>query len=713
MRAILFATLICVATARATSPEQIAALFRPFIAEEIVLSPDGRRVAYTEHVGQELRIVIMKLEAPYAKVTLLADDDRELIFSQEKRRANLRFLRWATPNRLVFAPSEEVTPGPRSRILSPVLAVDADGKNPRTLLDGPDLVATVDDPRAGFRDVSRHSRIIGFAPGDRDHLLVQALGREMRLAPAPDAGAIGAAGSTLPPLTVAAIVPTTLFKVNVHTGKRTTVVEDFFNGQVAYDRAGRSRLSYATPTHSLERTFSLLGPRVPKFDAALLGPLAAEFRITPQNYFGAHAYPLGFDLDPDVLLIASNLGRDTFGVYALNLKTRQRTDLALEHPHVDLASLEPTYPSPLLVFDEARGHLVGVRNPGAPPVAVWRDPELAAAQNTLEQKFTGRTVALLGWSEARDVFLVRVTGGTEPGRTYTFQRKTNRLLEILRSAPWLRATDLGATEFFEFDTPQGVHLTGYVTQPRNLRRTPPPVLVCFASGFPGRPHAEFDREAQVLAAMGVVVLRLNHRGVGRFGLAHRDAILAGIDRAPVEDALAAVDWLARQRPIDRKRIATLGYDFGGYLAVRALQLHPDAFRAAIAFNALLDPSHSLTPAADFRSESNFYQEATRAFLQRGQTDLAPLSVLHRTETLTRPVFLVVNAARTDAVGIDNARLRDQLRGRDITADYIEVNADFTAGLPAARRVVYDRLEEFLNLNLYDFKVKIGESTEIK
>ena len=715
MRAALLAVFALAATARATSPEQIDALFRPLIAEQVVLSPDGQRVAYTEHTGADLRIVIMKLEEPYAKVTILADEDRGLTFSQEKQRATLRFLRWATPNRLVFAPNEEAA---RQRILSPVLAVDADGKNPRKLLDGSDLVAAVVNP--GVLDpleVPRRSRIIGFAPGDRDHLLVQALGREMRLPPAPPpfVGPVATPRSMFGTLNVPVIVPTTLFRLDIHTAKLAHLGDEFVSGSVVYDRSGRSRLTYARPTFSLARTFALLGPGAPKFDAALLGPFAAEFRVTAENYFGAHAYPLGFDLDPDVLLVASNLGRDTFGVYALNLKTRQRTALALEHPHVDLAGLEPTYPSPFLVFDEARGHLVGVRSPGAPPVTVWADPALAAAQSALERKFPARTVTLLDWSDARDVFLARITGGTEPGRTFVFQKQANLVLEILRSAPWLRAADLNATEFFAFDTAQGVHLTGYVTQPRNLRRTPPPVLVCFAAGFPGRPHDEFDREAQVLASMGLVVLRLNHRGVGGFGLAHRNALLEGLDRAPVDDALAAVEWLARQRPIDRKRIATLGADFGGYLAVRALQLHPEAFRCAIAFNAPLDLTRWLAPSVsvDAGVEPDFDQEAVRAFLQRGRADLAPLGVLREPGALTRPVFLLVDAARTDAIGIDNLRLRDQLRQRDLAVDYVEVTADYRAGLPAARRAVYDRLEEFLNLNLYDFKVKVGETKEVK
>ena len=703
---IYFAVIAVTATARATNHDQIAALFRPFVAEQVTLAPDGRHVAYTEHVKNELNVIIMSLEPPYAKLRLLVADDQALAFSKEKQRAQLRFLRWATPNRLVFAPAEESFRikqppgffGPK--YFAPILAVDADGKNPDTLVDGSDYVATVSavptDTDDGIHQYTRASEIIGFPAGDRDHLLVRAIGYEF---------------PTDPPT----LVPTTAFKVNIHTGKKTALESEFFIGAVGYDQQGRSRLSYVRPLHSPDRSFILQGATPLKFDAAWLGSLAGNFTITPRNYFGERAFPLGFDVDPDVLYVASNIGRDTFGVYALNLKTKQRTDLALEEPHVDLAPLEPDYPSLQLVFDEFRDTFAGVRSPGPKPVAKWRDPDLTAAQRALEKKFPARTVEILEWSEAPTAFLMRVTGGTEPGRYFVWQKTDNLVLEILRRAPWLAAADLHATEFFEFVTAQGVYLTGYVTLPRASRLKPPPAVIRFADGFPGSAHAEFDREAQVLAAMGFVVIRLNHRGVGGFGIKHREAILAGIDRVPVDDAIAAVDWVAARHPIDRKRVATMGLGFGGYLAVRAVQLHPEAFRCAVAFNAPLDLAFWLRAevTTDMGTEIDFSQEVNRAFLQRGPADLRALSVLEKPETLTNPVFLLANAGGTDATAIATIRLRDQVRRQGGVVDYIEVNADFAANLPDARAAVYDRLEEFFNLNLYDYKVRIGPTKEIK
>src|SRR4051812_37207110 len=48
----------------------VTTLFQPFLAEQVALAPDGRHVAYTEHRGEELAIIILQLEEPYAKVRI-------------------------------------------------------------------------------------------------------------------------------------------------------------------------------------------------------------------------------------------------------------------------------------------------------------------------------------------------------------------------------------------------------------------------------------------------------------------------------------------------------------------------------------------------------------------------------------------------------------------------------------------------------------------
>lgn len=70
----------------------------------MALSPDGHYLAHTQHVGPELMINILDLETLTRKTRLIADEDRLIGPAKIPQRASLRFLEWATPTRLVFAP---------------------------------------------------------------------------------------------------------------------------------------------------------------------------------------------------------------------------------------------------------------------------------------------------------------------------------------------------------------------------------------------------------------------------------------------------------------------------------------------------------------------------------------------------------------------------------------------------------------------------------
>jgi dipeptidyl aminopeptidase/acylaminoacyl peptidase len=693
----------------ASFEEKVTALYRPWESETAALAPDGRHLAYTRHVKNELWIAIVDVEDPTQRTNIAVADDKVVMYSREKQPVKLRYLRWFSATRLVFAPEEEekrvLGLGGSRRISSPILAVNADGSEPRTLADGPDFSYMIElpppaiDGPPGGPDVgndmfARNTRIVGRKADEPDFLLVEAHGLPP---PRP----------TVPP------IPTTLFKINVNTGKTEMLADNVGRGAFLYDQTGRARVFYSQPERERVWPFLLQPPKSGNWRDPGNGSdrLTRDFAVTVENYFGARSVPLAVDFDPRVLLVASNLGRDTFGVYGWNVETRQRTALAIEHPYVDLAGLEPNFTQPPLVFDFAQRKLAGVRGQGVTSFTTWLDAELAAIQASLDRKFPRRTVEILDWDDRRQTILFRVGGPGDPGRTYIFKRTENLVTEFLRRAPWLRPEDLNESSSFEFDTPAGVHLTGYLTVPRTPRINPPPLVIYLPAGFLARAQSDFDRDAQALADLGFLVARVNYRGGDGFGAKHRTGIQSGIDRAPVDDLLATVEWLAQHHAVDRRRIATMGEGFGGYLAVRALELAPDTFRCAIALDAPLDLERWLRPPAD-STIVDLRREARYAFLQHSGVSLAQTSALRDVERLTKPVMLIVGARSGPEIEAQNGELRAALRKRGRTQEYLALDsADFALGLPGARAKVFRRIEEFFNLNLYDYKVKVGEVEE--
>lgn len=610
-RLISLAAFVCVAgLVRAASfDDRVEALFRLPLGETMALSPDGQRVAYTTHADRELAIAIMSLEPPGPRRTVKTAPDRDgvsPVLAESQPTEHLRFLRWATADRLVYAPAERVVPLPpltdkngRSRpnpdgptILSPIRVVDVDGKQHGTLIDAHNFQETPADARRTLADLLRTTKE-----------LVATRDEPVRW--------------RMPNLAILGFV---------RRGQEQLIIE--------------TRGAYSPPAQ-----------------------------------------------------------------HAIDIRTG----------HVTV--FDGNWPSPPgepQIFDWFRLKVVGERKEAARPTTAWRDDELGRVQRELEAKFPRRAVEILDWSETRTRVLFRVTGGSDPGRVFVFQRPEDLVLEILRRAPWLSAAKLNDTRFFECAAPDGARLSGYLTWPSKPRHQPPPLLVVFPSGFPGRAQPAFDPEAQVFADLGFAVARLNHRSVAGVRAEDLTALRTAVDRAAVDDARAAIEWIAARHPeraFDRKRIATLGRGFGGYLAVRALQLQPTMFRCGIAIDAPMDlrpqPTGSLAPAA------KNLNDIPAALIAHEGADWKNLSALEQAATLTKPVFLLVEPARNPVIDRSTTELRARVQARGGTADQLELDAGFAAGLPTSRAAVYRKIEEFFTLHLHDTTGKIGPTTEVK
>lgn len=359
------------------------------------------------------------------------------------------------------------------------------------------------------------------------------------------------------------------------------------------------------------------------------------------------------------------------------------------------------------VFDWFRLKVVGERKVAAHPATAWKDDELAREQRDLEEKFPRRWVEILDWNESRARVLVRVTGGSDPGRIFVHLRTDDLVLEVLRVAPWLTAARLNESRFFECDAPDGARLSGFVTWPRQPRSQPPPLLLVFPEGFPGCAQPAFDPESQVFADLGFVVVRLNHRSVAGVRPDDMNALRTAIDRVSVGDGRTVRDWIAARHPdrLDSRRVATLGRGFGGYLAVRALQLHPGEFHCGMAVDAPLELRDWVREAAPAGGR------IPAALVDQAGADAAKTSVLEHVAALTSPVLLAVEPAQRALIATATERLCAQLQGLGRSPTCVELDPGFSAAQPAARVAAYRRMEEFLNLHLPPSAGKVGATRE--
>lgn len=755
-------------------PGRFKKLFQPFRTDSAALSPDGKYLAYSVREGETLSVLVVAIDAPgvvKAKVKVVDDEAATPMMSdlqRERTPGRINWMRWATPTRLVVETNQifalRTQDGENTQWQSwqgTVIAFDADGGNARELA-GPDDVfenlPTGDDAKAFSTkrsDVPRfNSRVrlpedsldVKTAEAEAGNGFAPLSGSLTGVAPAPETAfpaGMGQSSSTSTPRNlrvfdldpvrpgavtlVASGAPRDsgnrqlgFFSLDATTGKLTNLADDFLLSQRVprIDRQGNIRLTVANSLLSgFPLAYTYLGTKGQNRPRPLAEVTGLDgFMVSPGNYFGTRAIPLGFDENPNLLYYASNVGRDTYGIYSVDLVTGKRGALAMENPGYDLISPPGAGFSDLntLVFDRFTHQLAGVRYENAFRTTAWVRPDLRSLQAELERLLPRRVVEIIDWDQAGRRVLLSTEGPADPGAFYIFDREKNQLLEFARRAPWIDVQQTHATLPFSYARPDGARISGLVTVPQQPRLKPVPMVVLLPDVPWQRVRSDFQTEVQALADMGFAVVQLNGRGAWGLGLKQRSALTAGYDLVQVDDVVTTITNLEKIFAVNLKRVALIGRGHGGFIALRALQEHPDKFRCAIALDSPVN-------LADWLAEQRWSGDDVLPHLTRGWLgDAARLKAAPLTRapgTLTKPLLLLnypgpYGAPPRNAY-VSARGFAASIRREGGAAEFDALHLDYMRGLPAARAEVFDRIENFLNANIYDFKVKLREFEVIK
>lgn len=95
--------------------------------------------------------------------------------------------------------------------------------------------------------------------------------------------------------------------------------------------------------------------------------------------------------------------------------------------------------------------------------------------------------------------------------------------------------------------------------------------------------------SQALAQLGFAVVHIDARGTPERSKRFHDVVFRNWGRNEIPDHVAALRDLGRERPyLDLDRVGVYGGSWGGYMAIRAMVLAPDFFRAAVAMYPNVD-----------------------------------------------------------------------------------------------------------------------------
>jgi Prolyl oligopeptidase family len=647
------------------------------------LSPDGKYLAYSVRDGEKTRVVTVEIDRPEvvkASIVIGTDDSANSMFSSndEKTPLVVMWMGWVTPNRLVVMTNQASIIADASlwrNIANPVttnydamngddwltaasvrskfarmdsapgwssspgtlIAMDADGKNASVILNSAELTLEIPpsdpfversspdqtSPYKPFPGLSRgphvaHPNFFDFSNTDPESIVIRAqLSSHI----------------------------TYFCNLNVVTGKVKLLNREAGNmGYMPlYDRQGRTRggierdpTSYPV-NYVLQKEGFTLG-RWENLDEVVATQGKNQFSISPANYFTERSFPLGFDENPDILYYASNVSRDTYGVYSLNVKTGQPTDFAAECPDLDLVRAPGSGFSSALVFDRYDRKLVGLRFEGTARLSTrWLRPELLAAQKKLEDTFPRLNVEILEWDRSYTRFLALVHGVANPGSFVVYRSDLNRAFDVVRRSKLYETGTQHRVMPVSIKAADGHQITGVLTFPASGRFQTVPVVVRCPTQPWLRAPLDYQPESMALADMGFAVLQIDSRGAWGFGVKRRESIKEGYEKTIVDDIIVAIDILAKTYRINPQRVALLCEGYGGFVALRALQLEPNRFRCAATINAPLDLYSWIENDRWTRRSKTGY--LTQSYY--GSTEaLKEAPLVRHPENITKPVCLL-------------------------------------------------------------------------
>jgi dipeptidyl aminopeptidase/acylaminoacyl peptidase len=266
---------------------------------------------------------------------------------------------------------------------------------------------------------------------------------------------------------------------------------------------------------------------------------------------------------------------------------------------------------------------------------IYFDPEFKKLSESLGKALPNQPLVYFAGSSADGNKLLLFAGGdTIPGGYYLFDRKTRSLNELALARPELEGKPLAAVRPISYSAADGTQIPAYLTLPPGKEAKGLPAVVLPHGGPSARDEWGFDWLAQFLAARGYAVIQPNYRGSAGYGEAFQNDNGFKNWQQAIGDINAAARYLASSGVADPKRVAIVGWSYGGYAALQSVVVDPGLYKSAVAIAPVTD----LTL---FKQDSRNFGKSmlVREYIGSGENVVAG-SPLRQAEKIKVPVLLV-------------------------------------------------------------------------
>ena len=191
-------------------------------------------------------------------------------------------------------------------------------------------------------------------------------------------------------------------------------------------------------------------------------------------------------------------------------------------------------------------------------------------------------------------------------------------------------------EFFDFETPEGTTLNGYMIKPANMNENEEHPLLMHVYGGPGSQQVLNNWRGQnmawfqMLVQRGFVLAVVDNRGTGARGEVMKKQTYLTLGKQETEDQIAAAKYLGAQSYIDKDKIGIFGWSYGGFMALHSILQGNDVFAAAI----------SVAPVTNWKWYDTIYTERYMRTYAENKEGYDENSPIHYADRLRGDLLLV-------------------------------------------------------------------------
>jgi acetyl esterase/lipase len=409
---------------------------------------------------------------------------------------------------------------------------------------------------------------------------------------------------------------------------------------------------------------------------------------------GSRMEPVAFDGDGS-LVVASDVGRETFALYRYDPAKNGLGELIAAHPTSDLDHAS-------LLFDRRKNRIVGLRYEAERPGEAWFDDDWARLARSVDSALPEHDNALQ--REDADRVLIYSSSDRDPGTYYLLDLKTSRMEPLVTTRKAVRPDVMPKRTPIRYAARDGLSIPAYLTLPPGKPAKNLPLVVHVHGGpYVHGNHWEWDPEAAYLATLGYAVLQPEFRGSMSWGRRLYEAGWKQWGFGMQDDLDDGVDDLVKQGTVDPARVCIMGASYGGYAVMMSLARDPARWKCGVNVVGVTDIGlmYDITWSDFFDSDwMRYHMKDLIGDPDKDADMLKASSPLANAARIKAPVLMAYGGQDRRVPPVHGERMRDVLQKQGTPVEWVEYGDEGHGFMVEGTRYdLYRRIARFLDANI--------------